>query len=121
VEAETEDEATGAEDEEAEDEEAEDEEAEAQGTETEAEDADTRRRIAALEEKANQDSYVIAMLRCCDIVMLQCYRTKSLSSPQILNVLEVKVNTSICLSGNSNIFGTDFCFENSKCKGTESE
>jgi hypothetical protein len=50
--------------------------------EPEAEDAHARRRIAALEEKGNQHSHVIAMLRC--------FRTKSLSSAQILGVLLMK-------------------------------
>jgi hypothetical protein len=46
------------------------------GGETEAEDSDARGRIAALEQKANQHSDVIAILQ-----------NKSLSSPQILRVL----------------------------------
>jgi hypothetical protein len=50
--------------------------------EAEAEDSDAGGRIAALEENSNQQSRVIVMLRC--------YRTKSLSSPQILGVLSVK-------------------------------
>jgi hypothetical protein len=53
--------------------------------------------------------------------MLRCCRTKSFSSPQMLNVLSVKFNTAIWFTRNSNTFGTDFCFENSKCTRTESE